>query len=136
LRATCSRAVDIADLKHLILQNDLLASQEPDVARILPSGWRSITIVVFSEVASRILPRTDPGGRDYGVYVSCGWRIVHDCSRIVTTRVATNGIIAGENRTDDDENCNDDGDDPPSHRVGSVAYHTVIRVIHCLISAV
>jgi hypothetical protein len=61
---------------------------------------------------TRNIPLTDTGGRDYGVYVSCGWRIVHDCSRIVTTRVATNGIIAGENRTDDDENCNDGGGAP------------------------
>src|SRR5690348_16996665 len=31
------------------------------------------------------------------------------------TRVATNGIIAGENRTDDDDDYNDSGDDPPCH---------------------
>ena len=67
--------------------------------------------------ATGVIPRMDRGGRDHGVYVSCGWRIVHDWSRIVTTRVATNGIIARENRTDGDDNCNDGGDDPPRHRI-------------------
>src|SRR5437763_1560636 len=43
----------VPHLEHLILQNNLLAVQEPDVTRILPSGWRSMTIVVRSDVAKR-----------------------------------------------------------------------------------
>ena len=43
----------VSDLEHLIPENDLLAVQEPDVTRILPSGWRSMMIVVLSDVAKR-----------------------------------------------------------------------------------
>ena len=45
--------LDIAHLEHLIAQKHLFAVQEPDVTRILPSGWRSITIVALSLVARR-----------------------------------------------------------------------------------
>jgi hypothetical protein len=45
--------IDVADFEHLILENDLLPSQELDVTLILPSGARSTTIVVFSPVANR-----------------------------------------------------------------------------------
>jgi hypothetical protein len=79
---------------------------------------------------TRIIPRIAWGSWDHGVYVSCGWHIVHDWSRIVTTGVATNGVIASENCTDDNDNCNDRADEPPRPSVGSVAYQTVIRVIH------
>src|SRR5690242_5729233 len=56
--------------------------------------------------------------------------VLIDWSRIVTTGVATIGVIAGENCTDDNDNCNDRADEPPRPSVGSVAYQTVIRVIH------
>jgi hypothetical protein len=37
----------------LIAQKHLFPSQEPDVTRILPSGWRSMTIEALSEIAKR-----------------------------------------------------------------------------------
>ena len=42
----------ITDLEHLITLSTFSPSQEPDVVRILPSGWRSITIAMRSDVAS------------------------------------------------------------------------------------
>jgi hypothetical protein len=44
--------LDFAHLEHLIGQKHLAPSQEPDVARILPSSLRSTTIVTLSVVAS------------------------------------------------------------------------------------
>jgi hypothetical protein len=45
-------ACRISHLEHLIAQQHLLAVPEVDLTRILPSGWRSITIVMRSDVAS------------------------------------------------------------------------------------
>ncbi|MGB6283068.1 MAG: hypothetical protein WBG18_01365, partial [Xanthobacteraceae bacterium] len=43
------------DVAHfdLMAQKHFSPSQEPDVTRSLPSGWRSMTIVPFSVVATR-----------------------------------------------------------------------------------
>jgi len=46
-------AVDVAISSTLIAQKDLFAIPGPDVIRILPSGWRSVTIAVLSDVAKR-----------------------------------------------------------------------------------
>jgi hypothetical protein len=43
----------IAHLKHLMLQNRLVAVPRPDATRILQSGWPSNTIVQRSAVGNR-----------------------------------------------------------------------------------
>ena len=53
LRAICIRPSTLRNSSNLIAQKHLAPSQEPDVTRILPSGGRSMTIVLFSVVAKR-----------------------------------------------------------------------------------
>jgi Tripartite tricarboxylate transporter family receptor len=65
----------VPHLEHLIFQKHLLAIprntfspfQEPDVTRILSSGWRSTTIAVFSDVTkrSRTFSAIARGGRAF-----------------------------------------------------------------------